>query len=175
MTQTTIRWKPPAGPAPLHVVQMIPIDERGEFLVMHRSDKVRSAPSVWSFPSGLHDIGEDVTTACKRELFEEYGLEMIDHELIGVYENIAGDAPDREQYHWVIAMLMVLVSDVRTAVNREPDKHDQMLFLPFRELTRLEFYDEHRFHPSFDAWARSRKTRAMMLRAIMDLYRRTIH
>jgi ADP-ribose pyrophosphatase YjhB (NUDIX family) len=172
---TQVKWKPPGQSAPLHVVQMIPVDERGEFLVMHRSDKVRSAPSVWSFPSGLHDIGEDVATACRRELFEEYGLEMIDHELIGVYENIAGDDPAKEQYHWVHAVHAALVPDVRTAVNKEPDKHDEMQHLPFQRLLVQEFYQEYPFHPSFDAWARTRKTRAMMLRAIMDLYRRTIH
>ena len=61
---------------PRSVVQMVPVDLEGRLLVMHRSDKVRSAKNVWSFPSGLHDIGETQEQSVARELLEEYDLKL---------------------------------------------------------------------------------------------------
>lgn len=132
---------------------MIPVDSEGRVLVMHRSDKVRSAKNVWSFPSGMHEIDESIATTIERELKEEYGLNALYAQHIGVYENIGGDLEVDEQYHWVINVFAVRVADVTRAINREPDKHDEMVFHSLLKLGDPKFYETYKFHYSYGMWA----------------------
>lgn len=146
------KWKEPA--VPRHVVQFIPVDHNGHFLVLHRSNKVRSARNVWSFPSGLHEIGSFIYEEVKRELLEEFDLPCVGVRPIGAYENIAGDNKAVEQYHWVISLLVAQVPcSLHAAVNKEPDKHDVMEILHIDAFDR-RFLDTHPFHWSFDKYAR---------------------
>lgn len=146
-------WKEPA--VPRHVVQMLIVDEQDRALIMHRSENVRSARNVWSIPTGEHEVGETIMETARRELAEEYGLELIPGSHIRSlfqYENIAGDEGQAEQYHWVITVYLVRVNDVTKAINREPDKHDKM---EFTKLTTIlddpRWKDEHKFHESLDS------------------------
>ena len=128
------------------MIQMFIVDRAGKLLIMHRSDKVRSAANVWSIPSGEHEIGETITFCACRELDEEYGLDAECVVLLDQYENIAGDEPDREQFHWVISLYLVHVADVTKAINKEPEKHDKMEFIHYKFLTSPSFLQEYKFH-----------------------------
>lgn len=140
-----IEWKEPA--VPRHVIQMLPYDRSGKFLMMHRSNNVRSARNVWSIPTGEHEIGERIFECASRELWEEYGLIINQLRFLTQYENIAGDeAPPH--YHWVLSIYGAEVDDVTQAVNKEPDKHDQMIFPTIEEVSHPNFFDNHRFHNS---------------------------
>ncbi len=139
-------WKSPA--VPQHVLQMFVYDKSGRVLVMHRSEKVRSARNVWSIPTGTHEIGESAAECITRELHEEFHLDAKRIRLLDQYENIAGDeAPPH--YHWVLSVYGVLVDDVTAAINKEPDRHDQMIFVPIVDLLDEEFFLGHAFHASF--------------------------
>lgn len=165
-----MNWKKCEEAVPRSAVQMIPFDAAEQVLLMHRSDKVRSARNVWSFPSGMHEIGNTLEAEAFRELKEEYDLTGLRSSLLGVYENIGGDPePGAEQYHWVISVLAVEVVDVTMAVNREPDKHDKMEFTTIGELRRLSF-EKYPFHQSFQEWfypLRGRSANKML--EILDL------
>lgn len=164
-------WKPnPPESVPRHAVQVIVCDTFGRFLVMHRSNTVRSAKNVWSFPSGLHDIGETIEATARRELEEEYVLAPHAFCDLGIYENIAGDGSwtENPQYHWVITMLGALVHDVSLAINKEPDKHDDMQFLPISELQSPSFFVKYRMHESIMAWATPAR-RNEILNSLCDL------
>lgn len=144
-------WVKTNEAVPRFVVQMLPVDDKRRCLVMHRSNNVRSARNVWSFPSGLQDIGEHWPEACSRELREEYGLDAQRLLISGIYENIAGDDEnyDKPQWHWVILVVAVKVADVTQAINREPEKHDKMEFIDFETLLEDNFTSEYPFHKSF--------------------------
>lgn len=169
-------WKRTDGAVPLHVVQMIPIDRQGRLLVMHRGPNVRSARNVWSFPSGMHDIGEDILATASRELEEEYGLRVIASKTVGTYENIAGDKDATEHYHWVITVLLVVVDDVTRAINKEPDKHDAIEYPHWSCIVR----DDHEalctkygFHRSFTLFMmRNRYEAARHAMSLMDTFGR---
>jgi 8-oxo-dGTP pyrophosphatase MutT (NUDIX family) len=143
-----IVFKDPA--VPRHAVQCIAIDRFGRVLVIHRSDKVRSAKNVWSFPSGMHDIGETLEMTMVKELNEEFGLLPSAFGYLGVYENIAGDPSLMEHYHWVISVFAVLVDDLSKTVNKEPDKHDQFHIIDLTELDTLT--QVYTFHQTFKTW-----------------------
>lgn len=151
------RWADPAVPRP--VVMAMPVDA-GESLLMHkRSSRVRSAKGVWSFPTGLLELGETIAGACARELREEHSLELLRSSVLGAYENIAPEAGVEgqvEQYHWVFTVVGCLVADVRAASNNEPEKHEQVKVAQVLELADHRFWTVHRFHGSFEGWARAR-------------------
>lgn len=90
----------------------------------------------------------------KRELEEEYGLDILRTRLLGLYENIAGDDQFSSQYHWLIVVYGVLVDNIGNAQNKEPDKHDQMKGVEYYKLGKEFFYKDHPFHATFDKWAR---------------------
>lgn len=127
---------------PRHVVMVIPFDVlRDEMLVMLRGPNVRSAPNVWSFPSGMHDHGETMHECARRELYEEYSLRCGPLGQVGTVENVPGDG-----WHWVITLFVGLVNDVRAAVNREPDKHPRMEFPMVGEILMPRFYKKYAFN-----------------------------
>lgn len=45
-----------------------------EFLILKRPDDEQDMPGIWEFPSGNAEVGEDLTQALKREIFEETGI-----------------------------------------------------------------------------------------------------
>ena len=139
-----MQWKEPA--VPRHVIQMLIVDPNQRCLIMHRSNNVRSARNVWSIPTGEHEIGETIEQCAFRELEEEYGLIGNDITLLSQYENIAGDESP-PHYHWILSIYGIHADDVTKAVNKEPDKHDQMIFPRMRDISD-EFFDTHRFHVS---------------------------
>jgi ADP-ribose pyrophosphatase YjhB (NUDIX family) len=168
-----MKWKDPA--VPRSVVQLLVLDSEGRILLMHRSNKVRSARNVWSIPSGLQEIGETLNDTAIRELKEEFNLSANRLQLLGYYENIAGDSESYckycdvpsgqlhmlgcqshehvqeqpQQYHWVITVLLACVDTLTTLVNNEPDKHDQVVIAPYTLLQEDNFLSQYKFHPTF--------------------------
>jgi ADP-ribose pyrophosphatase YjhB (NUDIX family) len=147
-----IIWKDPA--IPRSAMQVIPVTEDGEILTIYRGPAVRSARNVWSFPTGLHDIGETLHQCADRELKEEFNLSIIGNsELLGTYENIA---PEQEsggpQYHWVMTVLAAVVNKDEFE-NREPDKHTAYRWVDIRRLlSPTLFVRDFTYHSSFEQW-----------------------
>lgn len=114
-------------------------DQSGRMLLMHRSDKVRSAKNSWSFPSGLHEECLTLHEQLACELDEELNLTCTGEFLqVGTYENIAlGDG-----WHWVITMFVAEVTNLGSVVNKEPDKHDE-----------IRLVDIVSFNPNDFTWA----------------------
>lgn len=138
-------WK---SSSPLPVVQMIPIDPKGSVMLMHRGPNVRSVPNVWSFPTGMHDIGETIECCAARELFEEFNLTGEKCVILGTYENMPGDG-----YHWVITVVLVMVDSFDVMLNKEPEKHDKTEIVSQYRLLDADFFTKYDFHPTFQEWA----------------------
>ena len=152
-------WRQLAEPTPVHSLQMLLIDRDDRLLLMHRSATVRSARNVWSFPSGIHEIGETMFNACARELQEELKLDPVPGAMmhLGCYENIMPEP--EEPWHWILSVIAVVVPDVTKFVNTEPDKHDEIRCVPFMEMVHDKFWSEFNFHPTFVTWARPQSGR----------------
>lgn len=72
---------------PITGTTIVPILPDGKIVLVRRQDT-----GEWALPGGIVNWGEDVSTAAKRELAEETGLELIKvRRLVGVYS-----APDRD-------------------------------------------------------------------------------
>lgn len=131
---------------PTPCIQVIPVDFNGAVLVHHRSDKVRSAKNVWSFPTGIIEYGETMRDAARRELKEEFELigGAVMH--LGCYENILDD------FHWVLSVMGTVVPSVYDFKNMEPDKHDIVEAVHMTELMSSTFFKRYPFHQSFQNW-----------------------
>ena len=57
-------------------------EERGKILLTKRMDN-----GLWCLPGGKMESGESVEECCRREVFEETGLEVQPGRLIGIYSN----------------------------------------------------------------------------------------
>ncbi len=146
MSEPIVEWKllrDQAGqvePRPYVTTSGLAIDPAGNFPILYRSDKVRSAKNCWSLPSGLHEIGLTLEDQFATELKEELGLAVdFNHKMVrvGVYENIA----KCDGYHWVIVLLVARVMTLETLVNREPDKHSEIKIVNYNQLTDNEFLE----------------------------------
>jgi len=136
-------------PRPQIAVQGFAFNKAGQFPILYRTDKVRSAKNCWSLPSGLHEVGLTYAQQFSNELEEELGLKTIKlangepccyH--LGSYENILPN----EGWHWCMQMLAVMIED-GPIVNKEPDKHDPILMITVKEF--YERFDEWKFTSNF--------------------------
>jgi len=53
---------------------------------------VQNRNNIWQLPGGLQDLGESITDALEREIFEEVGLPLKADTLISVYTSSKWDA-----------------------------------------------------------------------------------
>lgn len=49
-------------------------NDKGEILLIRRSEKDRNYPGLWEFPGGKLEEGQDVSHALEKEVLEETGL-----------------------------------------------------------------------------------------------------
>jgi ADP-ribose pyrophosphatase YjhB (NUDIX family) len=120
----------------------------GNVLVIHRSNKVKSARNCWSIPTGTHEIGETSEHCIVRELHEEFNLKVTNTRIFGQYENIAGDHDQEEQYHWILSVYLVSVGTFNGMWNKEPELHDRFKIVHWKNLFDSNWLENHKFHDS---------------------------
>lgn len=82
---------------PVTGTTIIPILPDGQIVLIRRRDT-----GEWGLPGGIVDWGEDISTAARRELAEETGLEIVKiRRLVGVYSS-----PDRDPRLHSISVLI---------------------------------------------------------------------
>ena len=62
-------------------------NEKGQLLLLKRSELAEFKPGHYTIPGGHVDSGEDFETAAKRELLEESGIKSDNITEVGKYEN----------------------------------------------------------------------------------------
>ncbi len=71
---------------PRPVVSAVIINKDKKILLTLRSNNV-SWPGQWCLPGGHLKGGQDWSTACREEVQEETGLEVVKAELVGIYSD----------------------------------------------------------------------------------------
>lgn len=87
-------------PAPLIGVAATIFDDQERVLLVERVRPPRQG--LWTLPGGLIDLGEDLLTAVKREIWEECSIEVEIIGLVDVIDLIDRDNEGRVQHHFVI-------------------------------------------------------------------------
>lgn len=135
-------WNIFSDPRPYTTTSGLAVDSKGNFPILYRGPKVRSARNKWSLPSGLHEIGFRLGEQFAVELKEECNLTADPRSAVEIcsYENIAPDLvenTDSKQWHWVIHILAIHVETLDTFVNSEPDKHPEYRVVNINDLPKL--------------------------------------
>lgn len=78
-------------------VGAIIINARGELFMARRGPQAKNERGLWEFPGGSVEYGERLADALRREIREEYGVEIEVGELLDVADHILPD----EGQHWV--------------------------------------------------------------------------
>ena len=74
---------------------------RGEqVLVIRRAHDPRKGE--WSVPGGVVELGESLTSALRRELHEETGLDVEIRPVVETFDRVHRDGDGRVRYHFVI-------------------------------------------------------------------------
>ena len=93
------------------------VDDQGRLFLARRGPKAKNERGLWEFPGGAVERGERLADALRREIREEYGIEIQVGELLDVVDHILPE----EGQHWVSpAYLCRIVSGTPTIL--EPDK-----------------------------------------------------
>ena len=93
------------------------VDERGRLFLARRGPKAKNERGLWEFPGGSVELGERLADALKREIREEYGVEIEVGELLDVVDHILPE----EGQHWVSPTFICRIASGEPVI-REPEK-----------------------------------------------------
>ena len=93
----------------------------GRILLAKRGAGARDEPGTWDSGAGALEHGEELAEAVAREVREEYSVDPVAVEVIGVRNVLRGDPVA----HWVAVVHAVLVDPAGVAIG-EPGKFDEL-------------------------------------------------
>jgi 8-oxo-dGTP diphosphatase len=73
------------------------VNDQGQLFLARRGPQAKNERGLWEFPGGSVEFGETLADALRREIREEYGVEIEVGELLDVADHILPD----EGQHWV--------------------------------------------------------------------------
>jgi 8-oxo-dGTP diphosphatase len=89
-------------------------DEQGRVFLARRGPLAKNERGLWEFPGGSVEFGEKLTDALRREIKEEYGIEIAVGDLIDVVDHILPE----EGQHWVSPSFVCAI------ISGEPSIHE---------------------------------------------------
>ena len=93
------------------------LDPQGRLFLSRRGPQAKNERGLWEFPGGAVEFGETLAQALKREMFEEYGIQIEVGDLLDVFDHILPE----ESQHWISPTFICrIVSEA--PVIREPGK-----------------------------------------------------
>ena len=78
-------------------VGAIIVNHQGQLFLARRGPLAKNERGLWEFPGGSVEFGERLIDALKREIREEYGIEIDARDLLDVVDHILPE----EKQHWV--------------------------------------------------------------------------
>ena len=99
-------------------------DGKGNFLLNKRTKYCRDEHGKWDPGGGGVNFGEPILKALQREIKEEYCVDILEVEFLGVRDVHRVDEKDRKT-HWLSIDYKVLV-DRKKVKNGDPKKHDKI-------------------------------------------------
>jgi ADP-ribose pyrophosphatase YjhB (NUDIX family) len=79
----------------------------GSMLLAQRSKGPSTAVGRWGFPGGMHEIGEGILEAARRELKEETGIDAKPVRVIDAFDVIGKEADGRVRAHYVLVCVVL--------------------------------------------------------------------
>jgi len=116
-------------------------NEKGELFLSKRSQNCTNEKGYWEIPGGSVEFGEKLIDAIKREMKEEYGVEI---EILKQFPAADHIIPEEKQ-HWVPTTFLCTIKNNKTPTIIEPTKCDAIGFFllsnlpqPLSIITKLD-------------------------------------
>jgi len=106
-------------------VGAIIVDNRGRLFLARRGPKAKNERGLWEFPGGSVEFGETMADALRREMREEFGIEIAVGKLLDVVDHIL----EEEKQHWVSPTFLCTIAAGEPHI-REPEKCAEIGWFP---------------------------------------------
>jgi 8-oxo-dGTP diphosphatase len=93
------------------------VDDLGQVFLARRGPQAKNERGLWEFPGGSVEFGEPLADALRREMREEFDMEIEVGELLDVFDHIL----PQEGQHWVSPTYLCKIAS-GTPVIQEPEK-----------------------------------------------------
>ena len=117
-------------------VGAIIVDNQGRLFLARRGPAAKNERGLWEFPGGSVEFGETMADALRREMREEFGIEIAVGKLLDVVDHILKE----EKQHWISPSFLCTISAGEPRI-MEPEKCAEIgWFLPGavpQELTQI--------------------------------------
>jgi mutator protein MutT len=102
------------------------VSNQGKLFLSQRGPLSKNERGLWEFPGGSVEFGETLADALKREMQEEYGVQIEVGELLDIVDHILPE----EKQHWVSPTFICRIIQGEPAI-LEPGKCSQIgWFIP---------------------------------------------
>ncbi len=95
------------------------ITRDGKFLLLKRSQQVRSMKGLWAAVSGIIEKGEQPLDRAKIEIYEEVGIGSSDICLVKSSKATRASSPQYKNHEWIIWPFLFSTSCTRIRLNWE--------------------------------------------------------
>ena len=92
-------------------------DSQGRLFLARRGIKAKNERGLWEFPGGSVELGETMAAALRREMREEFGIEITVGKLLDVVDHILKE----EGQHWVSPTYLCTITSGEPHI-MEPEK-----------------------------------------------------
>jgi 8-oxo-dGTP diphosphatase len=117
-------------------VGAIIVDNQGRLFLARRGPAAKNERGLWEFPGGSVEFGETMADALRREIREEFGIEIAVGKLLDVVDHILKE----EKQHWISPTFLCTIAAGEPRI-MEPEKCAEIgWFLPGavpQELTQI--------------------------------------
>jgi 8-oxo-dGTP diphosphatase len=112
-------------------VGAIILNDKSEVFLAKRGKKAKNERGTWEFPGGGVEFGEKLEDAIKREMFEEYGVEIEVIHQLNTHDHILPD----EGQHWVAPTFIAKISKGEPRI-MEVEKCEEIGWFKVEELPK---------------------------------------
>jgi mutator protein MutT len=105
------------------------LNDEGKLFMARRGKNVTNEPGVWEFPGGKVEFGERLHDAARREIKEEFDIDIEVEELLDAVDHLLPE----EGQHWVSPTFICRVKSGEPRIV-EPDKCDEICWYAFDEI-----------------------------------------
>ncbi|MCA9812564.1 MAG: NUDIX domain-containing protein [Nitrosarchaeum sp.] len=99
------------------------IRNQEKFLLLKRSEKVKTMKGLWAGISGIIERNEDPLSRAKIEIFEEIGISEESINLIKSGKEMIINSPQYENHEWKVFPFLFEVDDLEIKLNWENSEY----------------------------------------------------
>lgn len=109
------------------------LNKEGKIFLHKRGKNAKNEAGKWGCPGGTLKFGEKLEDAIKREMKEEFGINITPIDTLGAFNHLI----PKEKQHWVA---LCFICKIKKGIPKilEPDKCDQIGWFTLAEMAKMD-------------------------------------